>query len=135
MIALDTRRLLLSAAAALGLATTASSAESDRVPALIDKFCVSCHAADAPKGGLNLAAVAADNVARQPDVWEKVVRRLRGRQMPPAGKRRPDEETYTAVVAQLERALDRAAEQRPNPGRTDTLRRLNRNEYQNAVRD
>lgn len=39
------------------------------------------------------------------------------------------------VVADLETALDRAAAARPNPGRTDAIRRLNRTEYQNAVRD
>jgi hypothetical protein len=55
--------------------------------------------------------------------------------MPPAGKTRPNEETYVAVVAHLENVLDRAAAKRPNPGRTDTIRRLTRTEYQNAIRD
>ena len=48
---------------------------------------------------------------------------------------RPDEATYDALAAHLEGALDRAAAARPNPGRTDTFRRLSRVEYQNAVRD
>src|SRR5207249_5925262 len=74
-------------------------------------------------------------VGRHPQVWEKVVRRLRARQMPPAGRKRPDEDTYGAVVSQLENVLDRAAAERPNPGRTDTIRRLTRTEYQNAIRD
>ena len=38
-------------------------------------------------------------------------------------------------MSQLETALDRAAAERPNPGRTDTFRRLTRTEYQNAIRD
>ena len=71
----------------------------------------------------------------QPQIWEKVVRRLRARQMPPAGKKRPDESTYDAVLARLESSLDDAAAQHPNPGRTETFRRLNRTEYQNAIRD
>src|SRR5215217_9614757 len=68
-------------------------------------------------------------------MWEKVVRRLRTRQMPPAEKKRPDEGTYEAVLPKLETSLDGAYQEHPNPGRTETLRRLNRTEYQNAVRD
>ena len=101
----------------------------------MNKYCVSCHDADAAKGGLNLAAVVDDEIDRHPLVWEKVVRRLRARQMPPAGRMRPDEETYLSVVSRLENELDRAAAKRPNPGRTETVRRLNRTEYQNAIRD
>src|SRR5258705_469710 len=52
-----------------------------------------------------------------------------------AGLPRPDEATYNAVVSSLESALDSAAAAKPNPGRTDTFRRLNRTEYQNSIRD
>ena len=55
--------------------------------------------------------------------------------MPPIGKERPDDATYDAVIASLETSLDRAAAAHPNPGRTATLRRLTRTEYQNAIRD
>src|SRR5206468_5329566 len=48
---------------------------------------------------------------------------------------RPDEQTYQAVLASLEAKLDRVAAERPNPGRTETFRRLNRTEYQNTIRD
>jgi hypothetical protein len=105
------------------------------VSAVVGRFCAGCHDADTAKGGLDLTSVASADVAQHSQVWEKVVRRLRGRQMPPAGRTRPDEDTYTAVVAQLETALDRAAAAKPNPGRTDTIRRLTRTEYQNAIRD
>ena len=60
---------------------------------------------------------------------------MRARQMPPAGMPRPSEQTYDEIVASLEAPLDRAATAHPNPGRTDTFRRLNRTEYRNAVRD
>ena len=88
------------------------------------------------EGGLALDAVALQDVSRHPDVWEKVVRKLRARQMPPVGKRpagrgRPT----TRSIASLETSLDRAAAAHPNPGRTATLRRLTRTEYQNAIRD
>jgi hypothetical protein len=55
--------------------------------------------------------------------------------MPPEGRKRPDADTYAAVLAELETTLDRAAAERPNPGRTDSVRRLTRTEYQNAIRD
>ncbi|HJZ55251.1 MAG TPA: DUF1592 domain-containing protein [Gemmataceae bacterium] len=103
--------------------------------AVVGDFCLGCHDAGTAKGGLDLAAALSEDVGRNPQVWEKVVRRLRGRQMPPAGRARPDEDTYAAVVSELEAALDRAAAQRPKPGRTDAIRRLTRTEYQNAVRD
>lgn len=103
--------------------------------ALVDEYCLSCHDADDKKGDLDLDAIAGDAVTRHPDVWEKVVRKLRARQMPPVGRKRPDAATYDAVVASLETTLDRAAQARPNPGRTGTIRRLTRTEYRNAIRD
>src|SRR5204862_6633914 len=55
--------------------------------------------------------------------------------MPPAGSRRPDERTYEQLLAVLETELDRHSAATPNPGRTDTFRRLTRTEYHNAIRD
>jgi hypothetical protein len=55
--------------------------------------------------------------------------------MPPGTATRPDEKTYVAVLSRLESSLDRAAAKHPEPGRTETFRRLNRTEYQNAIRD
>jgi hypothetical protein len=109
--------------------------EDRSVRTVISRFCLDCHDADVAKGGLNLASVATEDPERHPEVWEKVARRLQRRQMPPAGKRRPDEVTYDSVISRLETVLDRASAARPNPGRTDTIRRLTRNEYQNAIRD
>lgn len=102
---------------------------------LIDAYCVECHDDDKQKGELTLEGVATHDIARHPAVWEKVIRKLRARQMPPIGKPRPDDASYDAVIASLETALDRAAAARPDPGRTATIRRLTRTEYQNAVRD
>jgi hypothetical protein len=87
------------------------------------------------KGGLDLDQLSRAEVARNPADWERVIRKLRVRQMPPVGKDRPDERAYVEVVTRLESALDRAALKNPNPGRTETFRRLNRTEYQNAIRD
>lgn len=77
----------------------------------------------------------AGNVGPQAAAWEKVVRKLRPRYMPPAGLPRPDEKTYQTLVADLEVKLDTWQTGHANPGRTDTFRRLNRTEYRNAVRD
>ncbi len=74
-------------------------------------------------------------VAENRQLWEQVVRKLHGRQMPPMGAPRPDEEAYDGATAALEGLLDRAADSDVNPGRTDSFRRLTRTEYQNAVRD
>lgn len=102
---------------------------------MVGEFCISCHEGTNAKGELNLATVADQDLGRNSQVWEKVLRRLRARQMPPIGKKRPGEDSYVAVVSQLENALDKLAAERPNPGRTDTIRRLNTSEYQNAIRD
>jgi hypothetical protein len=75
------------------------------------------------------------NVGEGAAVWEKVVRKLRAGQMPPAGMPRPDKTTTTNFVEYLETALDRAVESNPNPGRPSSVHRLNRTEYSNAVRD
>jgi len=103
--------------------------------AFIDEYCLSCHDEDKKKADLALDTIAAQDVTRHPEVWEKVVRKLRARQMPPIGRPRPDDATYDAVIASLETSLDRAASAHPNPGRTATIRRLTRTEYQNAIRD
>ena len=75
-----------------------------------------------------------EHVGEHAEAWEKVVRKLRARAMPPVGRPRPDRATYAAVAAALETALDRAGAADPNPGRT-TTHRLNRTEYANAIRD
>src|SRR2546425_1942154 len=102
---------------------------------VINRYCVSCHNDRLKRGGLALDIVAAHEVGQNPDVWEKVLRKVRARQMPPIGLPRPDEATYDAAIVSLETSLDRAAATHPNPGRTESLRRLNRTEYQNTIRD
>src|SRR5437899_9522377 len=74
-------------------------------------------------------------MSQHPEEWEEADRKLRARHMPPPGLPRPDERTYDVLVSSLETSLDSAAAGHPNPGRTDTFRRLNRTEYQNSIRD
>ena len=103
--------------------------------ATLDRYCVSCHNGRVKAGGLALDSLDVSRVTTDPATWEKVVRKVRGRMMPPAGMPRPDEATYDALATHLEAALDSAATARPNPGRTETFRRLSRVECQNAIRD
>ncbi len=105
------------------------------VSGVVNKYCLNCHDREAKKGGLDLESLSHEPVAQNSDAWERVVRKMRARQMPPLGKDRPNERTYDTVVNQLASSLDRASAKHPNPGRTETLRRLNRIEYQNAIRD
>jgi mono/diheme cytochrome c family protein len=112
-----------------------AKADSLSLKDFVARHCADCHNADVKRGGLDLAAIVGKATAAHTDIWEKVVRKLATRQMPPAGKPRPDEKTYATVVAAIEADLDRVAAARPNPGRTPTLWRLNRTEYQNAIRD
>jgi Protein of unknown function (DUF1592)/Protein of unknown function (DUF1588)/Protein of unknown function (DUF1587)/Protein of unknown function (DUF1585)/Protein of unknown function (DUF1595)/Cytochrome C oxidase, cbb3-type, subunit III len=102
--------------------------------AVVKEYCVTCHNARTKSGDLVLDGLAASNVGANPEVWEKVVRKLRVGAMPPTGARRPDRGTYSDLIAWLETELDRSAAGHPNPGRP-MLHRLNRAEYQNAIRD
>jgi mono/diheme cytochrome c family protein len=105
------------------------------IPALVKTYCVSCHNGRLKTAGLALDAVDAARPADHPEVWERVVTRLRARSMPPVGLPRPDASTYDAVADALEAELDRAWTAVPNPGRINAVHRLNRVEYTNAIRD
>ena len=96
---------------------------------------MSCHTQRLQTGGLALDTLDVAEVGRHPEVWEKVVRKLRAGVMPPAGRPRPDKTTYDALASWFETELDRAATGNPNPGRTPAFHRLNRTEYHHAIRD
>ena len=114
---------------------TPSAASLEPPPTLFEQYCYDCHDSSSQKGDLVLEDLDPKKAAAHPDIWEKVVRKLDHRQMPPLNEERPDDAAYRQIVALLSSQLDRAAASAPNPGRTDTFRRLTRTEYQNAVRD
>ena len=118
---------------ASSLPVTTASAEAQR--ALLDQYCVTCHNARLQTGGLALEGLNVGRAADQPELWEKVVRKLRGGVMPPIGRPRPEKAAYDGLAVWLETELDRGAAANPNPGRRDTFHRLNRAEYGNAVRE
>jgi mono/diheme cytochrome c family protein len=102
---------------------------------LLKRYCSACHNERLKTGGFALEAVDISNVGAHPTVWEKVVQKLRGGQMPPLGRPRPSPAAYQGLASWLESELDRAAAAAPNPGRAATLHLLNRTEYRNSIRD
>lgn len=113
----------------------ATAAEPGKTAGLLGQYCRDCHDGAVQKGGLNLESLGTFQAGRDAAAWEKILRKLEHRQMPPSGEPRPDDAEYGAAVAELSQRLDRAALAQPSPGRTDALRRLNRTEYRNAIRD
>ena len=103
--------------------------------ALLDRYCVTCHNDSLRVAGLALDTVDVTRVGGHAETWEKVVGKLRAGMMPPAGRPRPDPETYAGLASYLETELDRAAAANPDPGRSNALRRLNATEYRNAILD
>ena len=97
-------------------------------------YCDSCHTGPKAKAKLNLESLNVGNFADHGETWEKVLRKVRAREMPPIGMPHPTEATYTAMVAAIENERDQTATLKPNPGRP-TLHRLNRTEYANAIHD
>lgn len=116
-------------------AAAAPVADTQAVKAVVDTYCVSCHSTRAKIGGLVLDTLDPTHPETAAATWEKVIKRLRAETMPPVGRPRPSAEVYRSAAVGLERALDRVAELRPNPGRPEAFHRLNRTEYQNAIRD
>jgi len=102
----------------------------------LDRYCVSCHNEKLKTGGLSLVQVDLSKPGAQSELWEKVLRKLHTGVMPPPTMPQPPEADRRAMVTWLETSLDAAsATAKLNPGRTETLRHLNRTEYQNSIRD
>ncbi len=101
---------------------------------LVARHCATCHSEKGKAGELVLAGFDAAKIAERPDVAEKMIRKLRTGMMPPPGARRPDAATTTAFLEALETRMDAAAALNPNPG-WRPFQRLNRSEYQHAVKD
>jgi hypothetical protein len=106
------------------------------VQPFLEDTCVPCHSERRKRGGLNLEAFqTVDSVARDPNTWEKALAKIRTGEMPPEEDPRPDPETVAAVTSWIDLEIDRVDRTAvPDPGRV-TIRRLNRAEYNNTVRD
>jgi len=102
---------------------------------LVAQYCVVCHNEYLNTGGLALDGFDVNSVQDNPDIWEKVLRKLRANAMPPTGMPRPDEASFSQFESYLSDSLDTLALNSPNPGRTATFSRLSRLQYKNAIRD
>ncbi|HXE79650.1 MAG TPA: DUF1592 domain-containing protein [Vicinamibacterales bacterium] len=101
-------------------------------------YCYGCHNASKQKGSLNLKAHAdVRSVFEETNLWDKVLQKVRTGEMPPdeEGEPRPDPARSAALISWLEKAIEHADRiAAPEPGRV-TVRRLNRAEYNNTIRD
>jgi mono/diheme cytochrome c family protein len=113
----------------------ADSGAEARAAATLSQYCLTCHSQKVRTAGLVLAVADLNDVPARAEIWEKVIRKLRTKAMPPAGAPRPDRAGYDALASYLENEIDAAAVAHPNAGRAQPVHRLNRTEYQNAIRD
>jgi len=102
--------------------------------AFVGKYCLGCHNTRSKAGGFVLEGVNAADPAARPDVWEKAIKRVRAREMPPEGMPRPDDPAAAEFTSALASELDAHARRAPFAG-APVIRRLNRTEYGNAIRD
>jgi len=120
-----------------GVSHADATADAAKSRAFVDKYCVACHnkrTLNPGDGPVNLEPAAFDDLLGRAGTWERVIRKLSVRAMPPSGMPRPSEAEYAAFTNWLATSLDRAWEGHGNPGRY-VVHRLNRAEYANAVRD
>ena len=115
----------------LGVSTTA---DASRQWQMVERYCTECHNETELAGDIAFDKLGPEGVAAHPDVFEKAVRKLRGRMMPPPNEPRPEDEQLVSFVSWLEHSLDEAAVANPHYESVG-LHRLNRKEYENAVRD
>jgi len=107
---------------------------ADAQLATMKQYCSGCHSDKLKTGGVSFEGITAATVAQDPERFEKAVRKLRGRVMPPPGAKQPDGKAVDSLVAWLEDSLDKVPTQAYITDQV-VLHRLNRKEYQNAVRD
>jgi mono/diheme cytochrome c family protein len=121
------------------VARAQSQSPQQAASAALSKYCATCHSAAVKTAGVVIDPAALGRpgglAGANAEIWERAVRQIRAKSMPPAGMPRPDESTYRQVAAYLETALDNEAAARPNPGELPNLHRLTRTEYKNAIRD
>ncbi|MDF1858828.1 MAG: DUF1592 domain-containing protein [Verrucomicrobiales bacterium] len=127
-------KLFLPSAIAAGVCSLVAPVMAGR-DTFVAGHCLECHDNDVQKGGLNFESLLDKGKEGEVDTWERILRQIDARQMPPLGKDRPGEEEYSNAAASLTGELDAIVQESPNPGRTDSLRRLTRTEYGNAIRD
>ena len=115
---------------AVGQTPTATQVDPHR--AMLNTYCVGCHSARLKTGGLVLEGLSTKQVAANAAVWEKTLRKLRGRLMPPPGLPQPPQKDIDSFMAYMENALDTQTVG-PKAGYV-AIQRLNRTEYAASVK-
>ena len=100
----------------------------------VQRYCSGCHSQRLKTTGVVLENAAPESAGADPAMWEKVLKKISAKEMPPAGAAQPSEAERKTLATVITLELDRAAAAHPNPGRP-TIHRLNRTEYRNAIRD
>jgi hypothetical protein len=118
------------------MAAAPDSAASFRktVEPILTKYCIGCHDNDSKKGSVSFEADDPTSLIADKELWLKALKMLRAEMMPPRGKRRPSAEQLAQVVDWVKYSAFAIDPHDPDPGRV-TLRRLNRTEYRNTIRD
>jgi mono/diheme cytochrome c family protein len=101
---------------------------------MLMQYCTACHNDKLKTAGMSVVPLDANNLQANQATWEKILRRLSLGEMPPRGMPRPPKEQISDFTQWLAKSLDDQAAAHPDPGQA-TVRRLNRAEYANAVRD
>jgi mono/diheme cytochrome c family protein len=128
--------LVCAALATAGLLSAQAPATAPKDPrAFFDAYCITCHNQKLKTAGLALDTVDLTHPAANAEVLEKVIAKLRAGSMPPPKMPRADAATYSLIATTLENQIDQATLAHPNPGRISAVHRLNRAEYNNAIRD
>jgi mono/diheme cytochrome c family protein len=120
--------------------TTPQTASVSQQPeahlATIKQYCGGCHNDRLKSAGVSFDSLTTESISQRADVFEKAVRKLRGRLMPPPGNRQPDQRDVDALVGWLEAKLDAAASG-PSAAKAGHVpaQRLTRTEFGTAVND
>ena len=101
---------------------------------VLDEYCYNCHGDGEKKGGINLDAFNSDSDVRNHVLWLRVMKNVRSGVMPPATEPRVPPAEMRTLMTWIKREAFSLDPEHPDPGRV-TLRRLNRVEYRNTIRD
>ncbi|KPJ80994.1 MAG: hypothetical protein AMS19_08815 [Gemmatimonas sp. SG8_23] len=111
---------------------TSSGHDAADLDGLVEQYCVRCHNERRLRGDLSLEGFDTGTPEADAEIAERIIHKLRAGMMPPAGVRRPPEDSLVLLAAGLEDRLDEVARRNPNPGRR-TFQRLNRAEYEASI--
>jgi len=106
----------------------------DAQNALVAQYCASCHNDKTRSGGMTLTSLNLAHPDQNPELAEKVIRKLRAGMMPPPGAKRPDLEMTRTFATALENTIDKVAAVHPNPG-WRSFQRLSQAEYARSIHD